>query len=147
MALVYVVSPIDIIPDIIPDKTINRIDAAKAFKLRVEKNLSFQNIGDILGVSKQAVWERLQPIIKFIDNPEITTLFKENKATLAEAVQFKYLAALLDDDKLEKASANNIAYTIKELNQIIQLSRGDSTSNVALLHGDIAALKGHKLKP
>lgn len=114
------------------NNTPNRIDVMKAFKLRVENELTYQQIADLFKVSPAAVHERLKPILKFIDNPDIHNLYRANKATIAESVQYQYLEALLDTERMKKASANNMGYVVQVLDNMIRLEQNKPTSNVAV---------------
>jgi hypothetical protein len=38
---------------------------------------------------------------------------------------------MVDDEKLQKASINNIAYSVGQLDSMIRLDRGESTANIA----------------
>ncbi len=123
----------------------NRINVAKAFKLRLEHNLTYQQIADMQGVTKAAVYERLQPLLKFVESPDIIQAYRSDKASIAESVQFTYLEALLDVERIKKASANNMAYVIQVLDNIIRLDRDKPTSNIAI-HAIIAQIKGKNLE-
>lgn len=106
------------------------IDVTKALKLRLEKGLSYDEIGKIFGVTGQAVYQRLNSFKKYIDNPEIIQAFNENKVNILTVVEQELVSNLLAPDKVKKASLNNIAYALQNVSNINRLEQGKSTSNV-----------------
>lgn len=113
------------------------IDVSKALKLRLINKLSYQAIGDLLGVARQSVHIALKPFLGMIADPEAREAYQKNKANILESVQLTVVSKLTDTDKLEKASINNLAYAAGQLNQMIRLERGESTGNITYL--DITA--------
>lgn len=114
------------------DREPNRIDIQRAFKLRYQNNLSYQEIADIFNVSKQAVHERLTNFLKILPDKQVIETYRLNKAALMESVQLKHLEALHDQARLEKASLNNVAYAFSQLDNAIRLEQNKPTSNVAV---------------
>lgn len=108
-----------------------KIDVAKALTLRLQRKLTFEEIASKFGVSRQAVQQALDKFNKFIESPENTAAYQDNKAQLLDTAQFKILNELLDSEKLEKASINNLAYAYSQLDQSARLERGQSTANIA----------------
>lgn len=108
----------------------NEIDVAKALTLRLTRGLTYQEIGDKFGVSKQAAHQALSKFTKLIDNPQLVKSYKNNKADMLEALELELVIDLADKDKRDKASLNNIAYAVKNINEMIRLERGQSTQNV-----------------
>jgi len=111
------------------------IDVNKALKLRIEHNLSYRDIADKLGVSKSAVHQALQRFHKLITNPESVIAYRENKANLLDAVELELVSNLADSEKLKKASINNLAYSISQIDHIKRLERNQSTANIAYSDG------------
>ena len=119
-------------PSNVPALSSTSIDIAKALKMRLANNMTYQEIADAMGHSKAGVYQALSKIIALIDDPAITNQFRAHKAQLTEAVQLKYLVHLANKDTIKAASANNAAYTIGQLNNIIRLDRDQSTTNAAI---------------
>lgn len=107
------------------------IDVPKALKLRVVHKLSYAEIAQRFGVSKQAVHDRLSKISNLLEDPELTGGYRENKSDILEAAQMRMVNEMLDPGKIEKASVNNLAYAAGQLDNMIRLERGQSTSNIA----------------
>src|SRR5208283_5903762 len=82
----------------------NRIDISKALDLRLNHNLSYSKIGKQLGVSAQAVHQRLHKFNKIIDDPEVIDAHDKNTDKLLSGGMFKVLSAALDDKKIKAAS-------------------------------------------
>lgn len=108
------------------------IDVTKALQLRLQHGLSYRDIACQLKCSKSGVHDALKKIDHIIDDPELTKAFRVSKADLVEAVQLKYLAHMSDETTIKAASANNAAYALGQLNNIIRLDRDQSTSNAAI---------------
>lgn len=114
-----------------PDPVVNRIDVMEALKLRQVNKLTYKEIADRLGVTKQAVWERLQRVYKMIADPEEVDAYKKNRADLLAGAEMAFVSEALDPDKLKKASVNNLSYAMRQVYDIQRLETGQSTENVA----------------
>jgi len=119
--------------EVLPAVSKPRIDVAKALKLRVQ-GATLEEIGDLQGVSKQAVYQALTKFEPFIAGlqPGQLTAYSEQRAELFNAVEMHLTASLLDPDALSKASLNNRAYAFKQIHEARRLETGQSTSNQAL---------------
>jgi len=89
----------------------------------------------MMGVSRQAVQQELKPLLVFLDNPEATSQYRENRADFLDNVERVLTSQILDKDKLKAASVNNLAYAVGQLNNIGRLERGQSTANVSQVVG------------
>ena len=108
------------------------LDVTKALKLRINNHLSYNEIGQLLGgYNKQTVHKALQPFLGMIADPEARAAYKESKADVLEGAQLKIVSNLVDEDKLKKASVNNLAYAAQSLDNMIRLERGQSTANIS----------------
>ncbi len=112
------------------DTTHNSIDVIKALTLRVKNHLSYTEIANRMGVPRATVHHRLSRLFKLIDDPTLTDAYRANKAPILEAVEMKLAAEMLDDDKLQKASLNNIAYSLSQVGNMVRLERNQSTGNI-----------------
>jgi len=107
---------------------LSKIDIIKALKLRLKNKLTYQEIADQLGCSKQAVQQRLQKFISLTSDPQAIQAYEECKPELLSAVENELLSKLLDQDKLEKANLNNVAYAFTQIHTANRLERGKSTT-------------------
>lgn len=110
-----------------PHTTPNRIDTMQALKMRFKNKNTYQEIADYFGVSKPAVHEHIQRVIAHIDDPEIVEQYEKNKAEILSSVERQLVAQLLDRDKIEKASLNNVAYAYAQVANQNRLQRGQAT--------------------
>ena len=114
------------------------IDINRALKLRLDNDMSYAQIAIQLSaetghtLSKQAVWARLRPFTKLIEDPTAIKAYENNKETLLSAVESRLLVEMVDGDKLKSASLNNVAYAYKEVFNANRLQRDKSTSNVSV---------------
>jgi hypothetical protein len=103
------------------------IDLSKAIELRM-KNLSYEEIGAYFGVTRQAAHDKLRP---YFGADIDVAAFKGHRADILAAKQAEVLAAL-DSDKIEKASARDIAIVFGTLYDKERLERGQSTQNASV---------------
>lgn len=115
-------------------------DIGQALELRINHGLSYTEIGKICGKSKQSIHNQLS---KILPEKELIAQFRENKSDLIQYAQLKALQAYLSLDGQEQKDLllrrglvdMGIAFDKG------QLQDGMSTSNVAVIHADIAAIK------
>ena len=121
-------------PSTLPTPTHNKVDVAKALKLRIQ-GATLEDIGKLQGVTKQAVYQALTKFQPFIANLEAgqLTAYSENRAELFNAVEQHLSGLLLDTEKGAKASLNNVAYAFKQIHEARRLESGQSTANVSVL--------------
>ncbi len=116
-------------------KEASKLDVKKALCLRIENNMTYDQIAKQLGVTRQAVFKSLKPLMRLMDNPEATAAYRDNRAEFMDSVERVLASHLVDKDKLKAASVNNIAYAVSQINNIGRLERGQSTQNVAVVAG------------
>lgn len=109
----------------------NKIDVARALKLRLKNGLSFDEIALHFSCSRQAVHQALRRFLHVLDHPEAIKAFEDSKAALLTVVEMKLLESLVDKDKLSKASLNNVAYAYDQIHKANRLEQDLSTSNIA----------------
>ena len=108
------------------------LDVTKALKLRINNHLSYDEIGKLCGgYSRQAVHQALKPFLGMIADPEARQAYKESKADVLEGAQLQVITNLVDNERLKKASVNNLAYAAQSLDNMIRLERGQSTANIS----------------
>ncbi len=112
----------------------NTVDVSKALTLRLRNGLSYQNIANQFGVTKQSVHNALKPFIKLLRHPEHRETYKANKADLLEGVEMLLVSDLADPGKRQKASLNNTAFAADKVHSMVRLERDQSTQNVLSYH-------------
>lgn len=115
----------------------NKIDIAKALKLRIQNKLSFGEIADQLGCTKQGVQQALSRFNSLIADPDEVEAFEEQKPQILSSLEFKLLQKFVDEDTLQKASLNNAAYAYSQIFNANRLTRGQSTENINIAKLDI----------
>jgi predicted DNA-binding protein YlxM (UPF0122 family) len=116
----------------------SKIDPVKAFRLRVAKNMTYQEIAKQFNTSPQAVEQRLKRFKALIADPELVKAYEENKQHLLSEVESRLLVQLVDPKKLKEASLNNVAYSVSQVNNMNRLARGEATQNI-----DIKSMQVH----
>jgi hypothetical protein len=116
-------------------KVINRIDVQKALKLRLQGN-TFEEIGAVLGVSKQAVEQRLDGFKEFFRGitgiGDINAYAEERKQILSAAEQ-TLLRSVLDEQAIQKAPLASRVMAFGVLYDKRRLEEGKSTENLGIL--------------
>jgi hypothetical protein len=111
-------------------------DLKKALELRL-KGLTYEQIGVALNADRpycaQAVHYQLQQFERFTGASEALPAYESNRVGLLNAVEWKLMASCMDEDKLAKASLNNVAYALTQVSTLRRLESGQSTSNVNVL--------------
>ena len=103
-----------------------KIDLEKALRYRLHNNMSYEEIGDLMGVCKQSVHKRLQPYLHDIE--DIPTL-KKYKSDIIHAKQLKILTELTDE-KLKESTAYQLTGMFGILYDKARLEDDKSTQNV-----------------
>jgi predicted DNA-binding protein YlxM (UPF0122 family) len=119
-----------------PRKQRGTVDTSKALSLRLENNLSYQQIADIQGVSKQAIHAALKELLP----TEETNVYKNQRADILANLQTKIIKSI-DDADIKKAPFGSRILAMAQLIDKERLERGQSTENIAQIHGDIAKIK------
>lgn len=119
---------------VITNPTRQKIDVAKALKLRLQGN-TLEEIGKVFGVTRAAVHDALQRFQAFTNKTDTGTLtaYSENRSELFNTVEHHLTESLLDGDALAKASLNNRAYALKVIHEARRLESNQSTSNISVL--------------
>ena len=108
----------------------HKIDLTEAFKLRYKHCLSYQQIADRFGVTKQAVHQRLSKISNLLPQADEIEAYRQNKAQMLTALEYKVYNKMLDEDKLKDASFNNLAYGFQNICTQNRLEQGLATERV-----------------
>ena len=133
---------------VITNPTRQKIDVAKALKLRLQGN-TLEEIGKVFDCSRAAVHEALQRFEAFTSKAEAGTLtaYSEHRAELFNVVEHHLTASLLDPDAMQKASLNNRAYALKVIHEARRLETGQSTGNISILASLVTRAEENICKP
>ena len=104
-----------------------QVDPVKLAVMRIEKGMTFPEIGKVLGISKQGAHQRFRTLAQIFD-PESIEAYERNKPSILSAVEKTLLMDILDPAKREKASLNNTAYALQQVYQANRTTRGLSSS-------------------
>lgn len=115
----------------------NRIDLAKALDMRFRKRMTYNEIGRVMGVSKQAVHERLARYTKLIGDPEDIQAHDDHVDRILTGAMSKIINAVVDEKKIERCSTYQLAASYGILFDKQRLVRGQSTAIVD--HVDLTA--------
>jgi predicted DNA-binding protein YlxM (UPF0122 family) len=107
------------------------IDLSHVLKLRLIKKLSFQEIGKMYGVSKQAISNKLKNFFDKLPDGNSLEAYKENRKELLSAIELKILSYIFDDEKLKSARLGELTVAYGVLFDKRRLEEGKSTSNIA----------------
>ena len=120
-----------------------KIDKQKALDLKIDHNLSYQQIADMQGCSKAGVYYALHDIIPTEQDVKDIQLYKNYEADIFAGLRPKILAKL-NDQVLNRMLEKHSGAAVMLLNSLFnneRLLRGESTSNVAEFHKAIQLLK------
>ena len=108
-----------------------KIDINKALELRMKKGLSYEEIGKYFNASRQAAYQALDRFSALLLKPGEVAAYRSRKGEILESVEARLLHELVDKGRVEKASLNNVAYTLGVVGNMTRLEKGQSTSNIA----------------
>ena len=114
----------------------SKLDASKMLELKTVNQLSYAEIAAIDGTTPQNIHSKIKDLLP----TEATKTYQEHRADILSNLQLKLLSNL-DDDRLKKASAFQLVGAAGLLYDKERLERGQSTENIAQIHGDIAKIK------
>lgn len=122
------------------------IDPLEVYKLRKQHQLSFQQIGDITGNTAGGVHRAYHNFLQTLGTREDTESYSNARASLLTAVEERLVHAVIDPEKIEKASLNNVAYALTQVHTMRRLEQGQSTNNVSVLSQVISSAKQQLVK-
>ena len=131
----------EVLPNIIPDEIAINIDSLKrkapkvdireALSLRLQKGLSYREIGAIQNVSKQAVSAALRKYARLINSPDQLKAYKTHRSDLLSAAEMEMVTSMVDAEKLQKAGVHQLAGALRELTTARRLEDNQSTEITA----------------
>jgi len=127
----------------VPEETEERskIDVAVAFKMRFGAGRkTFREIADYFKVTPQAVQDRLKHFTDLIKNSQDVSLYDTQRANILTAVEFELTKDILDKGKREKATLGNVAYALRNINEMVRLEKGQPTAITEHISDDLRSL-------
>lgn len=119
-----------IVAEKVSESVIPPISDKAVIELRIQ-GLTCEEIGQKFGVTRQAISKRLKSAFRALDKDQIAE-YKRNRVAFLEDLEAAVLLELGNPDKLEKASANNLAYVYTQLHTSRRLEARLSTANLSL---------------
>jgi hypothetical protein len=109
-----------------------KLDIMQVIKLRDVQNLSFGQIASIVGYTTQYVNSAYRKFKELLPGHEILETYESNRAAILSGMELNLLDKLNDEDKLKKASLNNVAFAYTQIHNAKRLASGESTSNIGI---------------
>ena len=113
-----------------PYKVSDNFNLAKAIQLRYKNGLSLQEIADYFDIPKTTLDCRLNAVLRFLPDAEEVEMYRQNKAALLDALEWKVYVNMSDEQKLKDASFNNLAYGFQNICTQNRLEKGLATQIV-----------------
>ena len=105
-------------------QNLNIIDA---ILYKLQNKLSYKEIEKQTGIPKSTIHGKIQDIVAFFD-PEKIKRYEDKKGDMLSGAEMMILAKMMDNSKFKKASINNLAYALQNVNNINRLHRGQATA-------------------
>lgn len=94
------------------------------------KNVPAAQIARCIDMNERTVQHRLKKFDKLFKELKNVKDYENVRADLLSATELKMLKSLMSEDKIAKASLNNVAYAFQQVFNANRLTRGQSTANV-----------------
>lgn len=95
------------------------------------KGVQRAKIARAIGVKQSTITEALKRFAPIFKNLEKLDDYRRVRSNLLESAELMCLESVMNEEKHEKASLNNAAYALSQVNGIRRLEQGLSTSNKA----------------
>jgi hypothetical protein len=118
-----------------------KVDIKKAVRMRYKNGMTYQQIGDYFGVSKQCIFEQLGPIANLIKSEGQVESYTENQVDILQGLLLELTSDIADKGKRSKASLNNAAYAFDRIFNALRLLQDKSTANIATRSDHEASLQ------
>jgi hypothetical protein len=117
------------------------IDPLEVYKLRNQHHLSWNQIADLTATPSSTVRYHYDKVVQSFGDRTDVDVYSNARAQLLNLAEERLVHTLLQPDKLEKASLNNVAYALTQVHTMRRLEQGQSTNNVAVLSQVIQSAK------
>ena len=98
-------------------------DIKAAINLRFRNGLSYSKIARQLSAPVSSIYKALKPLEGILKNSSPAIAYESNKADILSAIEFELASQLMNKQKINKASLNNIAYSFKMVNEVNRLEK------------------------
>ena len=115
-----------------------KLDIAQVIKLRDVQELSFPEIGKIVGYDQGYINRMYHQFKGMVKDADTTNTFTHNRTNILTSMELDLLQNMSKPDKLEKASLNNIAYTYNQIHTARRLEEGKGTAGGVTVNIEIA---------
>ncbi len=116
------------------DRDIDRRSKGIPLRTIVEmrlQGLSGAEIARRLGISKQAVSQRLKGLMGQLDGDKLEA-YRAHRVAALESIEEGLLSELVNEDRMKKATLGNVAYAFTQIHNARRLEAGESTANLSL---------------
>lgn len=96
-----------------------------------ERGFSIREVSLQTTIPKSTIHRLFGPLFRALNRPR-RDLYREKRVEMLEATEERLLGAVWDDQRLAKASLNNVAYTFTQIHTARRLESGQSTANLQL---------------
>jgi hypothetical protein len=111
--------------------------------MRLKKRMTYREIEKQTGIDHSTIHKKYSDVIALFD-PEKIERYEANKPSVLSGAEKILLQDMLDPDKREKASLNNVAYAYDKVFQANRLERGQSTDNTSIIIKEIKSIQALK---
>ena len=108
------------------------LDIKQVLHLKKVNKLTNAQISSLIGYSPQYISKVLKDFKDLLVDPRILDTYDHNRKDILDGIELKLLDDLVDEDKRQKASLNNVAYAMTQVSQLRRLESGQSTSNIGI---------------
>jgi len=80
-----------------------------------------------------SIHRALHDLCAMIDDPGRLETYNDARASLLSVVEERLIGSLVNEEKIEKASLNNVAFAFTQVFNARRLEQGQSTGNISVL--------------
>lgn len=114
----------------------HKLDRKKVIDYVFINKMSHKDVADFFNVPESTIYEICKPyhkILKAGGDGEVRETYARHKAEFLTAVEYKMIEAMADEDKINEAPINQLAYSFGVLSTHNRLEQGKSTANIKTL--------------
>ena len=122
------------------DKRRKAIDLKEVFDLHFKHGLNPRQIARQLSAPVSTIYKAVKDFTSIMKNSAAAMSYEVNKSSILNVIEYELVKDLMSKSKRSKASLNNIAYTVKQINEINRLEKGQPTSIDLTINADIVEM-------